>query len=393
MSTIDITIDDLKEFIKRVSVKFSIPKKELSLMWNELVTSEGLSEVAVAATENTQEQLVVEPSSSVSAGCVAIKKDKTVCGKPATHGDRCSVHKKKVPKAAPLKGEDIPEYQENTPEFIQKYVSKQPSGDAPSQEGCVAVKKDKTVCGKPATHGDRCSVHKKKVKSTPAQVSKDIDELSSLLEAMLPMSQGLVDNVSISNIPQEVGLPENKASVNTMGGEDAPKESQSVEESTPTSSKKQQVTLTMHQTLGLKWDWTLDPSKKENKYSGTRFVFYTKNTEVPTVIAKYQERIKKLTEEDIQTCIDMGLAYQVTEIADIVNEYPIGEDGDFEYNRIKVQALDTYPSGAPGCKASGEPKAPATKDKKVKNLATNPRKFPKKKNSDIVETLEEVLSN
>jgi hypothetical protein len=387
----DYTVADVKEFIKRVSTKFNISKKELTLVWNDLIalSSDALTMDASIESVNVTKATPVEqqplslPKEKVST-CVAVKRDKTVCGKPATHEDRCSAHKKKVKNvvSSSIKGEDIPEYQEPTPAFVQKFV----------HAGCVSVKKDKSVCGKPATHGDRCSVHKKKVKVT----SKEVDALSSLLENVTITPQ---ETQPLSEpVPPCLEICEHTSceSAHPKGGREQPQDgsqgehilnmsSSSHSSEVPLVKNKKEVVLTMHPTLGLKWDWTFDPSKPKDNYSGTRFVFYTKNTAVPTVIAKYQERIKKLSTKDIQICQDMGLAYEVTEIQDIVNEYPIDEEGVCEYERIKLQGLETTKD----CTSS------ALVDEggeKVKNLATNPRKFPKKKSANIVETLEEVLS-
>ena len=189
--------------------------------------------------------------------CVAVKKDKTVCGKKATVGDRCNVHK---PKNTAVEKEAAP---------VEEVVALT----------CVAVKKDKTVCGKKATVGDRCNVHKPKNTAVEKEEKKPNNpEIWGVLLSPRPEPTKIVYKIE------------------------------------------------MHPRLGLYWDRT----------GGTRFVF-SKKTGKYVAIAKYTHMTLRLSESDIKLCEKFSLPYVVTDLKDLQPEYPDQITIDGEYARIKFE--------------------------------------------------------
>ena len=113
-----ITVEEFKSFMEHVSKTFKIPMESLSTEWDIL---------------NKEKDLVKT--------CVAIKKDKTICGKKATHYDKCSSHKKRVKPVQKVLEEG-------------QVVAR--SGD---QDLCTFVKEDNRMCLKEANFTNRCGTH------------------------------------------------------------------------------------------------------------------------------------------------------------------------------------------------------------------------------------------
>lgn len=308
MADYDVTTQDLKQFMKKISSKFTIPYKDIVRVWNDMVEVENSATVEGGGNVAEPQPAIEagEETVSVAATCGAVKKDKTVCGKKATVGDRCSAHKPRGSKTTPAVAE-TPAVSEAVGEILSVAAT------------CVAVKKDKTVCGKKATVGDRCGVHK-------------------------PRGAKACNNHS--------------APTAQSNDEDDEKPSTAVRAYRECIKDKP---YTIHPRLGLVWD----------QY-GTRFVFSRKfehgrvpdefSDRVPTraelsawrqdgslvVIARYRTQTAKLTASDVSECESRGLRCAVTNLLDIQPEFRKGIEIDGEFDRIRWQVENEEPQASTG---------------------------------------------
>jgi hypothetical protein len=118
-----ITVKEFKSFIEHVSKTFKIPIESLSTEWDNL-----------------------KEKANLVKACVAIKKDKTICGKKATAGAKCSLHKKRV---KPIQKEVL----------VQKVLEEgQVVVRSNDQDLCTFVE-DNRMCLKEADCTNRCGAH------------------------------------------------------------------------------------------------------------------------------------------------------------------------------------------------------------------------------------------
>lgn len=225
-NTDTITLQELKQFMRNVAAEFNVSYKDVVHVWNKHVVEEN-EEMPETENPKVSEDAVEEP---VSATCVAVKKDKTVCGKKATVGDRCGVHKPRTAKAS---------------------TSKQDHGPAESRD--INAQKE------PA----------------PSDQQDDDDNHPAVL-AMREM--------------------------------------------------RKKAPLSVHRRLGLLWD-----------LHDTRFVFSKRPDGTLVVIARYDHTTRKLTDKDIEKCKEKSFQYAVTNLLDIRPEFPDEIDIDGEYDRIRFQ--------------------------------------------------------
>ena len=286
--TFTLTRTELKGFFKCISKKFNIPYKTIALEYNAYLDSLSESENTTACSQS-------EPTTDVL---------------------------------------------DNTAAPVEEVVALT----------CVAVKKDKTVCGKKATVGDRCSIHKPK-NSEKEENKPNNPEIWGVLLSPRPEPTKIVYKIE------------------------------------------------MHPRLGLYWDRT----------GGTRFVF-SKKTGKYVAIAKYTHMTLKLSESDIQLCEKFSLPYVVTDLKDLQPEYPDQITIDGEYDRIKFElenaeferlareaenSIVKVPVAEVPVAEVPVVEVPTKKSGRVKNLSIDPKKFPKHrkdvKTMDIVDSLKEII--
>jgi len=451
--TFTLTRTELKGFFKCISKKFNIPYKTIALEYNAYLDSLSESENTTACSQSEPTTDVLDNTAApveevVALTCVAVKKDKTVCGKKATVGDRCSIHKPKN-SAVEKQAAPVEEVVALTCVAVKKDKTvcgkKATVGDrcsihkpknsavekqaAPVEEvvalTCVAVKKDKTVCGKKATVGDRCSIHKPKNSAVEKQAAP-VEEVVALTCVAVKKDKTVCgkkatvgDRCSIHK-PKNSEKEENKPNNPEIWG---------VLLSPRPEPTKIVYKIEMHPRLGLYWDRT----------GGTRFVF-SKKTGKYVAIAKYTHMTLKLSESDIQLCEKFSLPYVVTDLKDLQPEYPDQITIDGEYDRIKfelenaeferlareaensivkvpvaevpvaevpvaeVPVAEVPVAEVPVAEVpvAEVPVAevpvvevPTKKSGRVKNLSIDPKKFPKHrkdvKTMDIVDSLKEII--
>jgi len=207
---------------------------------------------------------------------------------------------------------------------------------------CVAIKKDKTVCGRKVKDGEtKCSIHKSRSTTKKNESIEVSDNTDDLINSM--------NNLTVN------------PDINTV----------------------QTLNLSIHPRLGLYWD-----------QKNTRFVFYKKDTNEMIVIAKYTHTLVMIDDSDIIKCNNMKLKYVVTNLLDIIPQFPdkITIEGEFE--RVKTKCL--LESESNNTTTSNSEETNVTKSEQVipivKNIIKDTKMFPRKniQNMDIIDTINEV---
>ena len=305
-----------------------------------------------------------------SVTCIAVKKDGSICGKKATIGNVCGVHKSYKGPAVKVVPEQVPLASETA---------------CASAGTCIAVKKDGSICGKKATIGNVCGVHKSykgpAVKVVPEQVPLASCEPDK--EVVTKTCQGVTKSGKRCNARavcdgycklhrDQIPLPETKHVLKDVNLDK----------------------LEVNPRLGLLFDRT-----------NSRFVF-SKSTGNFVVIGRFSNRFTVLTEEDIQNCGLLGLEYKVVQMTELAPEFPLIDDEEYTVRIPYFIELDAQKSGGkstvaePVVEQGAEPVVeqvaePPTGGRRVKNLKKDPSHFPKASknvsNLDIVSALEEII--
>jgi hypothetical protein len=447
-NTIDMSA--FKAFMYTVSEKYNISYKALCQVWNDEiqplnddecrdVISKSKSKAKPTRQQDMESSGVCNNSVISSEFCVTVKKDGSICGKNATIGNTCSVHKPRTKGAVKTSLEPSP---------VQEMITSCEIACAPTGT-CDTIKKDGSICGKKATFGDKCGVHKPRNRANanaaiePAALPSD--PVCAPADAC-ETTRTLLPSVTCIAVKKDGSICGKKATIGNVCGvhksykgpaakvvpEQVPitvceqdKEVETITCQGVTKSGKRckaravcdgycklhKDQIPLPETKHVLKDVDLDKLEVNPRLgllfdrTNSRFVF-SKSTGNFVVIGRFSNRFTVLTEEDIQNCGMLGLEYKVVQMTELAPEFPLIDDEEYTVRIPYFIELDTQKSEGestvvepvvePIVEQVVEPIVePPTTARRVKNLKKDPSHFPKASknvsNLDIVGALEEII--